>query len=266
MGLEAGAFTEKDLFSPAFTEIPYAGVQPEFTRYHTQFDGYTDAHGIQQIEDAILTSSEGFVYASGIDAFGYVPTPHKKYDHPPTGDFVRDRAVSRGKRKYDGEPRQAANYPGPDATIVIDYRQDTGIVIWDVAAPIVIHGKQHWGAFRVGVQRDQLDIRTNDVVIGLGRILALAVLVLGIAIFLATRRSMRPLGELASAATLLSTTFDGTELEKPIRATSRDEVGQMAKALERLRISLRKAFRADGSLASSPATYPEETTQRGSSS
>lgn len=228
-----------------------ATIRVEHKRYHTKFDGYTDTHGIQQVEDAILGSSSGFLYASGIDRRGYVPTPHKKYAQPPTGDVVHDRAVSRAKRKYEdpeqeGEsPEQlaAAGYMG-DQTVVLDYHRDTGEAIWDVVAAIRVHG-QHWGAFRVGVVRDQLDVRTADLVLALGRVLGFAVLLLSAAIFLAMRRAIRPLRELACTATLLSKTHDGAELEKSIRATSSDEVGQMARALERLRQSLRVAFRRE---------------------
>lgn len=228
------------------TALPVAPpvIRVERRRYHTKFDGYTDTHGIQQIEDAILGSSSGFLYASGIDRRGYVPTPHRKYAEPPTGDVAHDRAVSRAKRKYD-EPEQlaAAGYIGEEPTIVLDYHRDTGEAIWDVVAPISVHGK-HWGAFRVGVVRDQLDVRTADLVFALGRVLALAVLLLGVAIFFATHRAIRPLRHLACTATLLSTTHDGAELERPIQVTSSDEVGQMARALERLRHSLRIAFRS----------------------
>jgi HAMP domain-containing protein len=239
-----GAVSPSSLASASPTGATPSSIHVEYRRYHTKFDGYTDAHGVQQIEDAILGSSSGFLYASGIDRRGYVPTPHKKYAQPPTGDVVHDRAVSRAKRKYeDPEQLAAAGYMG-DGTIVLDYHRDTGEAIWDVAAPIRVHGR-HWGAFRVGVVRDQLDARTAELVFALGRVLGVAVLLLGVAIFFATRRATRPLGELACAATRLSTTHDGSELEKPIRVASSDEVGQMARALERLRQSLRVAFRRE---------------------
>jgi len=242
-GVDAGAFTLDDLIQPTYTEIAFPGIQVENRRYHTKYDAYTDSHGIQRIEDTILASSPDFLYASGMDIRGYVPTPHRKYAQLPTGDLGRDRLVSRGKRKYEEtEPIQAAGYMGNDPTLVLDYRRDTGQLIWDIVAPITVRGK-HWGGFRVGVVRDQVNVRTTALAMELGRVLAIAVLILAVMIFWSTSVAMRPLRELACAATRLSTTHDGAELGNPIRAASSDEVGQMARALERIRQSLLIAFR-----------------------
>lgn len=262
-GIDAKEFTLEDLLHPDYSEISFVGVPPcpkgaagmtpaprcvEHKRYHTKYDGYTDSHGIQRIEDAILASSPDLIYASGIDVHGYVPTPHHKYDQTPTGDLLRDRKVSRGKRKYeDPEQLSAAGYMGSDP-LVMDYHRDTGELIWDVVAPIDVKG-HHWGAFRVGVVRDQVDIRAStlaaSLAVDLARVLAVALLLLAITIFWSASVAMRPLRELACTATLLSTTHDGSGLQTPIRATSSDEIGQMAKALDRLRQSLRIAFQRE---------------------
>jgi HAMP domain-containing protein len=58
-------------------------------------------------------------------------------------------------------------------------------------------------------------------------------------IFFMLRRSMRPLEHLASLANDIST---GEGLDKPIKPTTSDEIGQMAKSLNRLRASLQAAM------------------------
>lgn len=236
-GVDSGALTLADLLDPHYEEIQFP-VPVEDKRYHTKFDHYTDTHGIQQIEDAVLASSREFIYASGIDVRGYVPTPHKKYAEEPTGDLVRDRAVSRAKRKYD-QPLHlaAAGYLGNEPTLVQDYHRDTGELVWDVAAPIYVKGK-HFGAFRVGVVRGRVDVLTRALAIELARVLAVAVLLMGLAVFWVTRKSLHPLRELAVSAVSLSTTDDGSELRRKIRVTSSDEVGRIAKALDRMRLSM----------------------------
>ena len=58
-------------------------------------------------------------------------------------------------------------------------------------------------------------------------------------IFLLLRRSMQPLEQLAVLAGNIST---GEGIETPIKASTEDEIGQMAKSLNRLRSSLQAAM------------------------
>jgi len=239
IGVDEGRLSLAKLFEPTYVEIEYPGIHVEGHRFHTEFDAYTDGHGIQDVQDKILASSSSFIYASGIDVRGYVPTPHKKYSEPPNGDAEHDRAVSRAKLKYD-KPLHlaAAGYLGDEPTLVQDYPRDTGEMVWDVAAPILVKGR-HWGAFRVGVVKDRVRADTVTLAKSLAVTLGAAVLVLVVLVLISTQRAMRPLAELACAATRLSTTHDGVELRQPIRSASKnDEVGQMAHALERLRKSM----------------------------
>jgi HAMP domain-containing protein len=241
-GIDSGVLKLADLIEPTYEEITFPGIRVEDKRYHTHYDGYTDSHGIQAIQDAILASSPWFIYASGMAVGGYVPTPHDKYNKPPNGDPKHDRAMSRAKRKYD-EPLQlaAAGYRGKEPTLVQDYHRDTGELVWDVAAPIVVKGK-HFGAFRVGVVKDRVHAQTVAMAWALGGTLGVAVLLLVAIVLILIQRAMRPLVELACTATRLSTSEDGMEFEKKIRVESTDEVGQMARALELMRRSLRGAW------------------------
>jgi HAMP domain-containing protein len=263
--IKSGGLTLADVIEPSYDEIQFPGLvycapaapghatavraelDPsqkciENKRYHTKYGEYTDGHGIQAVQDAILASSDSFIYASGIDIRGYVATPHQKYAEAPNGDLEHDRAVSRGKRKYD-QPLHlaAAAYVGNESTLVQDYRRDTGEQIWDVAAPISIRG-MHFGAFRVGVVKGRVHAQAVVLAWSLGHMLGVAVLLLVGIVLISTQRLMRPLVELSCTATQLSMSEDGREFERKIRVKSTDEVGQMANSLDRLRLSLRAAW------------------------
>jgi HAMP domain-containing protein len=262
--VNAGVLTLDDVIEPPYEEISFPGLAycppaalghdavvrverdpphcVENKRYRTKYGDYTDSHGIQAVQDAILASSDSFIYASGIDIRGYVATPHRKYAEAPTGDFEHDRAVSRGKRKYDQSLHlAAAGYVGNEPTLVQNYLRDTGEQIWDVAAPIFIKGK-HFGAFRVGVVKDHVRVQAVALAWSLGRMLGAALLLMVGIVLVFTQRLMRPLAELSCLATELSTSEDGREFERKIRVRSTDEVGQMASSLDRLRQSLRAAW------------------------
>ena len=58
-------------------------------------------------------------------------------------------------------------------------------------------------------------------------------------IFLMVKRSMQPLEQLAATAMVIST---GEALDNPIKVGTLDEVGRMAKSLDRLRSSLKSAM------------------------
>ncbi len=259
-GIDSGAITMKGLFDPEYEEIVYVRGPDgrtkeahfpadadapkliiEKKRYHTSFDAYTDTHGIQEIQDAILKSGP-FVYSSGLDRGGYTPTPHKQYSELPTGDFKRDKAVSRIKRKYDeDEQLTAARYIGNEPTIVLDYHRDTGEPIWDVVAPITVKGK-HWGAFRVGVIRDLVALRAFALAGELALSLGVTIGLMMFALFFTTLRALRPLKDLQLRATEISGASSGQELAAPIRLRRKDEIGDLSVAFDHLRMGFIAAF------------------------
>lgn len=231
-----GRITLDQLVNPIYRQISYP-FPVAGKRFHTAYDWYTDSHGVRELQDAILGSSSEFIYASGIDLRGYVPTPHGRYACEPNGDPQHDLQC-RAKRKYD-EPEQlaAAGYVGDQPTLVQDYHRDTGELIWDVAAPIFVQG-EHWGAFRVGVVRARAALHARDLAWAMARVLLGALVLLALANVLLVRRSLRPLVELTSTAFCMSTATEAAELHKPIRAAARDEIGSLAKTLNRLRLSI----------------------------
>lgn len=251
IGVATGELKLPDLLHPAYVEIQYPGIEVDNPRFHTPFDAYTDSHGIQGIQDAILASSTDFRYASGIDRNGYVPTPITIQSEPPTGDPAHDKVHSLAKMKYNGEQLTAANFIGSRAqpTLVLPYTRPTGENVLDVAATIFVQGRP-FGAFRVGVLRDRIAARQaairdriatrqHDRTIDLVVAFSALALALSAFILVAIRRSMRPLGDLARRADDISM---GSDIGTAIRSDRRDEIGEVTRAVNRLRASMAAAM------------------------
>ena len=234
-GIDAGVLTLADVFDPVYEEIKgfEFGDNP---RYHTKYDFYTD-RVVLAFQDKILASSPDFLYAVGGDINGYTPTHDSKFQQPLTGDKAKDLSGNRAKRKFWTPMHQAAA-KNLEPVLVQPYRRDTGEAAWDVSAPIFVKGR-HFGAFRVAVSVDTIADHKHTLLLQLGAVFAfLSVITIGV-IFVMLRRSMRPLEELAALAAEIST---GENLEKPIKPATTDEIGQMAKSLNRLRASLQAAM------------------------
>ena len=234
-GIDGGILTLDDVFDPVYE--PIVGFEfGDNPRFHTRYDFYTD-RVVLGFEDAILESSPDFLYAVGGDLHGYTPTHDSRFQRPLTGDRTKDLSGNRTKRKFWTEMHQkaAANL---DPVLVQPYLRDTGESAWDVSAPIFVKTR-HFGAFRVAVSVDSIAAHKRALLLQLVVVFGfLAIVTVGF-IFLMLRRSMRPLEHLATLATQISI---GENLETPIKAATNDEIGQMAKSLNRLRASLRSAM------------------------
>jgi HAMP domain-containing protein len=233
-GIDAGMMTIGDVLEPTYEEIK--GFDFGDPRYHTRYDFYTD-RTVVGFEDALLAGSPDFLYAVGGDINGYTPTHDSKFQRPLTGDRTKDLSGNRGKRKFWTAMHQAAAR-NLDLVLVQDYLRDTGESAWDVSSPIFVKGR-HYGAFRVAVSRDSIATHKRALIVELIGVFGFLVSITVGFIFFMLRRSMRPLEHLASLANEIST---GEGLDRPIKATSSDEIGMMAKSLNRLRASLQAAM------------------------
>jgi HAMP domain-containing protein len=232
--IDNGYLMSNEVFDQSYEEIRGYdwGSKPKF---HTKYDFYTD-RTVLGFQDRYLENPE-FVYAIGVDVNGYLPTHNTVFSKPLTGDAATDLGGNRTKRKFD-EPVGLRAAKNQDKILIQPYERDTGAKMWDVSSPILVKGK-HWGAFRVGVSIDEIAHRKNNLIIQLGAIFGSLILLTAGAIFIMIKRSMRPLESLTALALEIST---GEGLEKPVKPATTDEVGKMAKALDRLRISLRAAM------------------------
>jgi HAMP domain-containing protein len=234
-GLEAGFMTLGDVLDPVYEEIKGFdfGDNP---RYHTRYDFFTD-RTVVGFEDTLLNSSSDFLYAVGGDLNGYTPTHDSRFQHPLTGDRAKDLSGNRGKRKFWTPMHQAAAR-NLEPVLVQPYLRDTGESAWDVSSPIFVRGR-HFGAFRVAVSRDSIATHKRILLLQLTAVFgSLGVIIVGF-IFVMLRRSMRPLEHLASLASQIST---GEGLDQQIKPSSDDEIGMMARSLNRLRASLQAAM------------------------
>ena len=233
--IDNGILTLSDVFEPVYEEIKGFDFG-ESPRFHTKYDFYTD-RAVIGFQDELLQSSPDFLYAVGGDMSGYTPTHDSKFDQPLTGDRTKDLSGNRTKRKFWTAMHQkaAANL---EPVLRQPYLRDTGEAAWDVSAPIFVKGR-HFGAFRVAVSVDSIAAHKHALLLQLMVVFGfLAVVTIGF-IFLMLRRSMRPLEHLAKLANEIST---GEGLDKPIKPVTTDEIGQMAKSLNRLRASLHSAM------------------------
>jgi HAMP domain-containing protein len=234
-GIDDGLFTIRDLIDPVYEVIEGFdfGDNP---RFHTRYDFYTDrvATGVQ---DKLLESSPDFLFVVGVDRNGYLPTHNSKYTQPLTGDRSKDLSGNRAKRKFS-DPVGLAAAKNRQPVLVQEYHRDTGELAWDVSSPIYVRG-QHFGGFRVGVSVASLAAHKRSLLIQLSVVFALLVTITVGFIFFMLRRSMRPLESLATLADQISM---GEKLDEPIKPATTDEIGRMAKSMNRLRTSLRVAM------------------------
>jgi HAMP domain-containing protein len=232
--IDGAYLTSNDIFDTSYQEVKgydWGGK----TKFHTRYDAYTD-RVVVGYQDKFLETPE-FMFAVGADINGFVPTHNTIYTQPLTGDVAHDVSVNRTKRMYNSpiELKAATNESG---TLIQEYTRDTGAKVWDVSSPIHVKGK-HWGGFRIGVAVDEILLRKRDLAFSLSLAFGLLLLVTVAVIFLTIKRSMTPLEKLAGIALDMST---GENLEEPIKAATIDEVGRMAKSLDRLRTSLKAAM------------------------
>ena len=148
--LDTKKMTQADLFDENYLPVP--GTDPQ--KYHTRYDAYLD-QTIQALEDEYLEKDDQVVFAVLVDRNGYLPTHNTKYSRPLTGDKEKDKVDNRTKRLFNDAVGLAAARNRQELLMQVYYR-DTGEKMWDISAPVHVHGK-HWGAFRIGYTMDKAD-------------------------------------------------------------------------------------------------------------
>jgi HAMP domain-containing protein len=232
--IDSGQLSVADVFDRSYQEIRgwNWGQNP---KYHTRYDAFTDK-AVLVFQDKFL-DSEDFVFAVGVDENGYLPTHNTRYQKPLTGDPAQDLSGNRSKRIFN----DATGLPAAknvEASLKQVYKRDTGETMWDVSSPIWVKGK-HWGGFRIGVSMTRIEGRQRALLVTLATTFAVFALVTILTVFLVVQRSMRPVKVLTEAAEAISI---GDGLDTPIKTDAVDEIGQLTKAVERLRVSMRAAM------------------------
>ncbi len=229
-----GHLTLKEIFDEDYqliTDGPLSGAK--IPKYHTKYDQYFDKH-IQAIEDTFLADSM-VVFAVLVDRNGYLPTHNRVYSKPLVGDPDADRVGNRTKRIFnDPVGLAAARFKGGEDPVLKQvYPRDTGVLMWDLSAPVFIKGK-HWGGFRIGFSMKEAyatihHLRNTIIYASLGSLLICALLIP----FLVSRYT-RPLQLLTRSVQAIAS---GRRTEA-IDLQSSDEVGVLVDAFNQMREAL----------------------------
>jgi HAMP domain-containing protein len=228
--IDTGALSAADAFDTEYQ--PYGKFEPP--KYSTKYDAYAD-RALLSLQDEML-KNPSIVFAVTVDNNGYLPTHNTKYTKPITGDKDKDKVGNRTKRIFN-DPTGLAAAKNTQPGFVQVYKRDTGETMWDVSSPILVKGKQ-WGNFRIGLSIDALQKAKMTLLAQLLLSMAVILAISFVLVFYTIRRSLLPLTELTQLASRMA---DG-EVNQPILAHTKDEIGELAEVLERMRISLKTAM------------------------
>ena len=135
--------SEHALFNFTYQQISNTNPQ----KFSSAFDTFTDTV-LPAIQEPLLNQFADMIYAGAVDINGYFPTHNKKFSQPLTGDYASDVNNNRTKRIFD-DPTGIRCGKHTQPFLLQTYKRDTGEVMHDVSAPIIVNGK-HWGGFRIG--------------------------------------------------------------------------------------------------------------------
>lgn len=228
--VDNGALSIADVFDVAYVAVP--DTDPK--KFHTKYDSYTDK-AILSLEDAFLKNST-VVFAVAVDVNGYLPTHNTKYQHPLTGDKEKDKVGNRTKRMFNDPVGLKAAENTVEGFIQV-YQRDTGETMWDIDSPIIIKGKT-WGNFRIGLSMVALDQAKSNLFVTLVSIMAAIFIFSVFLVMLVVHVMLRPLTAFTDSAIKIA---DG-DVELKIVTHTNDEIGDLGKALERMRLSLKFAM------------------------
>jgi methyl-accepting chemotaxis protein len=228
--IDNGAVSAADAFDMDYQ--PYGKFEPP--KYRTKYDAYAD-RALLSLQDEML-KNPSIVFAVTVDNNGYLPTHNTKYTQPITGDKDKDKVGNRTKRIFN-DPTGLAAAKNTQPGFIQVYKRDTGETMWDVSSPIIVKGKQ-WGNFRIGLSIDALQKAKMTLLAQLLLSMAVILALSFILVFYTIKKSLDPLAALTQAASRMA---DG-DVNEQIFITSKDEIGDLAEVLERMRISLKTAM------------------------
>jgi len=228
--IDNGALTVADIFDTEYQ--PYGKFEPP--KYHTRYDAYAD-RALLSLQDELLKNTS-IIFAVTVDNNGYLPTHNTKYTQPITGNKDKDKVGNRTKRIFN-DPTGLAAAKNTQPGFLQVYKRDTGETMWDVSSPILVKGKQ-WGNFRIGLSIEALQSAKTNILAQLLLSMAVILVISFTLVFFTIKSALEPLAALTHKAALMA---DG-DVSQPIVAHTKDEIGELAEVLERMRISLKTAM------------------------
>lgn len=146
--IASNEISQQALFDIHYTKI--ADTSPQ--KYHSKFDAFTDKH-LPRLQEPVLQNNSEVIYAGAVDINGYFPTHNLCFSKPLTGDKAKDAIDNRTKRIFnDATGIRCGQHT--NKFLLQTYKRDTGEIMHDVSAPIIVNGK-HWGGFRIGFNAQQ---------------------------------------------------------------------------------------------------------------
>jgi len=228
--IDTNALAVADAFDTEYQ--PYGKFEPP--KYRTKYDTYAD-RALLSLQDEML-KNPNILFAVTVDNNGYLPTHNTIYTKPITGDKEKDKVGNRTKRIFN-DPTGLAAAKNTQPGFVQVYKRDTGETMWDVSSPILVKGKQ-WGNFRIGLSIDALQKAKMTLLAQLLLSMAVILAISFLLVFYTIHRSLLPLTDLTQLASRMA---DG-DVNQPILSHTKDEIGELAEVLERMRISLKAAM------------------------
>ena len=228
--IDNNALSAVDAFDTDYQ--PFGKFEPP--KFHTRYDAYADK-ALLTLQDEML-KNPSVVFAVTVDNNGYLPTHNTRYQQTITGDKEKDKVGNRTKRIFN-DPTGLAAAKNTQPGFIQVYKRDTGETMWDVSTPILVKGKQ-WGNFRVGLSIQELNKAKSTVLLHLLVSMAVILVISFLLIYYTIHNSLQPLTDLTQKASRMA---DG-EVGIPILAHTKDEIGDLAQVLERMRISLKTAM------------------------
>jgi methyl-accepting chemotaxis protein len=135
-----------NIFDRNYVPVPNTNPQKFTTAYNRQFDAE-----FQNYFDSVLNELKGSIYAVTLDVNGYLSTHHKKYSHPPTGNYEVDVVNSRDRRIFNNGDMEVRRAKNTTPMLLQTNMRDTGEILTDLSLPIYVNSK-HWGAFILGIK------------------------------------------------------------------------------------------------------------------
>lgn len=141
--IDDNKLTQQQVFDTQYKQID--NTNP--VKYSTDYDSFSDSN-FPDIQEPILVENDFMVYAGAVDVNGYFPTHNLCFSKPLTGNHEQDLATSRTKRIFN-DPTGIRCGTNTETFLLQTYKRDTGEIMHDLSAPIIVKGK-HWGGFRIG--------------------------------------------------------------------------------------------------------------------
>ena len=217
-----GTLSISDVFDDNYQPIP--NTDP--IKYHTKYDKLLD-RAIQPLEDEFLKDDQ-VVFAVLVDRNGYLPTHNTIYSQPLTGDKEKDKVGNRTKRLFNDEVGLKAA-KNQQQILKQVYNRDTGELMWDISAPVYVHGK-HWGGFRIGFSMEKTEKKIAELRTQIIISMLLLLLISSATIMLVVSMAVRPLLRLTDTAMRIA---DGN-LDEEITIETNDEIGTLAEAFNKM--------------------------------